>query len=471
MLYHYISPLHPSEEVGGTVTDVEADDARDGEVLEEPQQHKRSGFWRPNAHVQQPPPKSYLAAGAPARPPQVEELHNKLKQFDEAGVMGAVYRGGACLFACGVLAFCSVAQPDRLTNAAYNLRYKETLGRILLCFAPSALLFLVVFSPKRATVGDAARAFHAAFFPAFIGCAACEVLVSSAVWYCVLERLEPAALDVVRALDDCPARFAHVLKNFRVPIKRRSQIISECLVSCVAAPLLEESAKLWACRRATSLREAAPDRGRQRMKARRRQFLDATTDAITDFGALDEPPHVHCYLTHCLAAAVGFKFVDAARRVCVYTRPRHPQKTFFAVIRGVVPIHELCGALTASRLARRDAAAAFNRRRPRGVKRRRVPSALMVIAPAAILRALANFRGCKPVFKWESNQPWVELQLQAWNQPDDATWDRVLFKSVASFGWWLMLARVLAYACSDYYRVEAEREVLRIPAPVVRRAK
>ena len=148
------------------------------------------------------------------------------------------------MFACGVLAFCSVAQPDRLTNAAYNLRYKETLGRILLCFAPSALLFLVVFSPKRATVGDAARAFHAAFFPAFIGCAACEVLVSSAVWYCVLERLEPAALDVVRALDDCPARFAHVLKNFRVPIKRRSQIISECLVSCVAAPLLEESAKL-----------------------------------------------------------------------------------------------------------------------------------------------------------------------------------------------------------------------------------
>ena len=79
-------------------------------------------------------------------------------------------------------------------------------------------------------------------------------------------------------------------------------------------------------------------------------------------------------------------------------------------------------------------------------------------------------RGCKPCSS-ESNQPWVELQLQAWNQPDDATWDRVLFKSVASFGWWLMLARVLAYACSDYYRVEAEREVLRIPAPVVRRAK
>ncbi len=69
------------------------------------------------------------------------------------------------------------------------------------------------------------------------------------------------------------------------------------------------------------------------MKARRRQWMADTNDRIDDFGALDEPPHVHCYLTHCLAAAVGFKFVDAARRVCVYTRPRHPQKTFFAVIR------------------------------------------------------------------------------------------------------------------------------------------
>ena len=126
--------------------------ARDGEVLVEPQQHdaaaaaawaaahgnnqpqqqqERRGFWRPHAHVQQPPKTITWRLAPPARPPQVEELHNKLKQFDEAGVMGAVYRGGACLFACGVLAFCSVAQPDRLTNAAYNLRYKETLGRIL----------------------------------------------------------------------------------------------------------------------------------------------------------------------------------------------------------------------------------------------------------------------------------------------------------------------------------------------------
>ena len=74
------------------------------------QQQERRGFWRPHAHVQQPPPG---LPWRPARPqdPRVEELHNKLKQFDEAGVMGAVYRGGACLFACGVLASAAWRSP------------------------------------------------------------------------------------------------------------------------------------------------------------------------------------------------------------------------------------------------------------------------------------------------------------------------------------------------------------------------
>ena len=57
------------------------------------------------------------------------------------------------------------------------------------------------------------------------------------------------------------------------------------------------------------------------MKARRRQFLDATTDAITDFGALDEPPHVHCYLTHCLAAAAEVRLPQ--HLPCRQTRRRH----------------------------------------------------------------------------------------------------------------------------------------------------
>ena len=75
--------------------------------------------------------------------------------------------------------------------------------------------------------------------------------------------------------------------------------------------------------------------------------------------------------------------------------------------------------------------------------------------PAALLHASANFRGAKPVYKWESNQPWVELQLQAWNQPDDAAPAQLLSKSVASFMWWGLLLRIFAYACHEYFRASA----------------
>ena len=149
---------------------------------------------------------------------------------------------------------------------------------------------------------------------------------------------------------------------------------------------------------------------------------------------------------------------DATRRICLYNRPWHDQKMFFACVRGAFPIHELCGALTASRLARRDAAAAANLALPKDAPRRRrraVLGPLAVILPAALLHASANFRGAKPAYKWESNQPWVELQLQAWNQPDDATPVQLLTKSLASFMWWGLLLRILAYACSEYFRTRA----------------
>ena len=60
------------------------------------------------------------------------------------------------------------------------------------------------------------RRFSSAFGAAFVSCACAEALAASAVWCAVLARLEPAALEVVRGLDDCPARFAEVLRLHRV---------------------------------------------------------------------------------------------------------------------------------------------------------------------------------------------------------------------------------------------------------------
>ncbi|KAH8098913.1 STAS domain containing protein [Aureococcus anophagefferens] len=356
--------------------------------------------------------------------------------FDTAGLMGAAYRVGACVFACCVLAFFSVASPASRSNQEYNLAYKLTLQRVFASFAPPVVLFLLVFDARHATCIDAAKAFFSAFGAGFVACVGAELLASTFIWNQALEALEPEALRLVRGLDDCPLRFPTVLRDHRIPIQRRTQLLAELVVSCVAAPILEEAAKLWAARRArrsaTPRRPrgarstgggAAPRRTRALRPQRRRLFALALAPAppALEVEAPPPTPHVHTYLTHCLASAIGFKMADATPRICLYNRPWHPQKMFFAVVRGALPIHELCAALTASRLARRDAAVAERLRDPIAPRRSRprVLGPLAVVLPAALLHASANFRGAKPVLR-ESNQPWVELQLQAWNQPDDA---------------------------------------------------
>ena len=263
----------------------------------------------------------------------------------------------------------------------------------------------------------------------------------------------------------------------RVPLRRRTALVAEVVSCCVCAPLIEECVKLWAARRCVALR-------------------DATASASKP------PPHAHAYLAALVASGVGLKMADVTRRVSCYSRPWHPQKYFFAAARGALPIHELCAALTATRCARSDQQRFDNARaratrehasflaeeeeerqqqqqtrqrvtradrrraaRCRGARerldraqRRRAERAqktplapLAVVLPAALLHASANFRGMKPLFKWGSDAPWVELQLQAWNAPDDATPFQLLVKSAYSFMWWALLLRVLAYATHDYY--------------------
>jgi hypothetical protein len=77
---------------------------------------------------------------------------------------------------------------------------------------------------------------------------------------------------------------------------------------------------------------------------------------------------------------------DNARRVGLYSRPEHHQKVFFAFARGVFPVHEICGALTAMQLAKRN------------VLGKPVPLWRLLL-PAVALHAMGNFRGKKPLFK------------------------------------------------------------------------
>lgn len=83
-----------------------------------------------------------------------------------------------------------------------------------------------------------------------------------------------------------------------------------------------------------------------------------------------------------LAVSLGLKLADAIRRVCMHTRDSDDHKLFYAFSRGVFPIQELCGIVTALSLAKRD------------VLGQAMPW-WKLLMPSAIIHGMANFRGKK----------------------------------------------------------------------------
>ena len=97
--------------------------------------------------------------------------------------------------------------------------------------------------------------------------------------------------------------------------------------------------------------------------------------------------------------------------------------------------------------------------------RRLVPPAppLHQVLPAAALHAMGNFRGKKPLFKWASAAPWVEMQLQAWSTADDAPPSKVIMNGCLGLFWLSILAKVMIHLCRRYYSLSREQlRLLRI---------
>jgi hypothetical protein len=80
-----------------------------------------------------------------------------------------------------------------------------------------------------------------------------------------------------------------------------------------------------------------------------------------------------------LAVSLALKLCDAGRRVLLYTKASN---AIYSFLRGVFPIHELCGTMTALALAKRDLLG-FH-----------IPL-WKLLAPAIVVHGMANFRGMK----------------------------------------------------------------------------
>jgi hypothetical protein len=98
--------------------------------------------------------------------------------------------------------------------------------------------------------------------------------------------------------------------------------------------------------------------------------------------------NVNTYVSGMLAVSLGLKWADAIRRVCLYTKPGDPHKALYALLRGLFPVQELCGIMTALRLARRD------------VLGQSMPLWRLLL-PAIVIHGMASFRGMKVRFLLE----------------------------------------------------------------------
>lgn len=105
-----------------------------------------------------------------------------------------------------------------------------------------------------------------------------------------------------------------------------------------------------------------------------------------------------------------------------YTKKSDDYKNFYAICRGVFPIHELCGTTTALLLAQRDVLGVHT-------------PLWKILGPAVFIHGMANFRGMKPIFKWGSSTPWSEMQLYPWKVGSNFTLKQLLSTSYAKIVW------------------------------------
>lgn len=253
------------------------------------------------------------------------------------------------------------------------------------------------------------------------------------IWEPAIFKLTPAVPTIV---------LPWVLRENKYRPKRITLFAADFVTSCVAAPIIEEYIKLkivqLSGRLPRNYRRVKRRHGTSKSKKKKKKRF--MLERVERPNGEPEVTNVNIYVTKMLAASLGLKLCDSVRRILMYTKRTDASKSFYAFARGIFPIHELCGTMTALEMARRDLL---------GVD---LPL-WRVLLPAVFIHGMANFRGMKPIFKWNSATPWSEMQLSPWNVADDSTFAQMLNKGFAKLMWLVILGRVLGYCIKNYYLI------------------
>eukprot|EP00547_Thalassionema_nitzschioides_P005160 CAMPEP_0194217836 /NCGR_PEP_ID=MMETSP0156-20130528/22354_1 /TAXON_ID=33649 /ORGANISM="Thalassionema nitzschioides, Strain L26-B" /LENGTH=935 /DNA_ID=CAMNT_0038946981 /DNA_START=15 /DNA_END=2819 /DNA_ORIENTATION=+ len=337
-----------------------------------------------------------------------------------------------------MLAYCAVS-PHNLPLADYNRLFYENLQILALVFVCPLIIFMLVCDVRENDVNSVMTSFYSSFTVGYTLSFGLEILCTTLIRLGVFLFWEP---NIFKLSPKVPIPILPwVVREVKYRPKRITLFVADFLTSCIASPIIEEYIKLlmlhWSVQLPRNFQWYIKTTTKKKKKKRRRVAEAARQP--------NEPEvtNINSYVTHMLAVSLGMKLCDAIRRILMYTKASQHDKSFYAFFRGLFPIHELCGTMTVLGLAKRNVL---------GVD---MPL-WKILFPAVFIHGLANFRGMKPIFKWNSAAPWSEMQLSPWNVADDSTLPQLLNKGFAKIMWIIIQARVLGYCVKNYYLISRQ---------------
>ena len=327
----------------------------------------------------------------------------------EAGAwlsFGSIQKISWCLLAISLLSYAAVS-PSTLPLTEYNLQFYENFRLVCLSTIAPALYMMFVFDPRENDVNSVTNVFVVTFFFGYAGIYILELIATTIVRLSLFVWLEPNVFSLTPKVP-LPV-LPWVLREWQYRPKRITLFAADFATSCIACPVIEECVKLFLLQRISKLPRyvsciilfynicsvivnltfinqlyrnfnwVMKSYHKREAKQRVAEMLKREHDEYDCTSA-------NQYVTNMLAISVALKLADAARRILLYTKATDANKGFYAICRGIFPIQELCGAIMAIALARRDLL---------GVD---VPRWKM-LAPAIVIHAMANFRGKRVRFR------------------------------------------------------------------------
>ena len=348
-------------------------------------------------------------------------------------------------FTTGVLVMSYAAvSPRNLDRIRYNLQFRKNISRLLMAFLPSIGYLLAVVEREQNTLNALIGTFYASATLGFSSAFILEIVVTTLIRLAVFVIWEPSVFSLTPDVPLIILPWSLRENNYRP--KRITLLVADLTATCLAAPVIEEYVKLKVVQLVTKLPRNFIQKKKyknnsttaKKKKGKRKYVLEAIERQADE----DEVTNINSYVSHFMAASIGMKFCDTTRRVLVYNRLSNVNKNFYSLFRGFYPIQDLCGVMTALELAKRN------------VLGLDIPTWKMIL-PAAFVHAIANLKGKKPIFKFNSSAPWTELGLWVPGSiPKDAPLSSLLPVVLKTGGWFFIILRVFGYCVKNYYMVQ-----------------